>query len=160
MQIFDYQFHQIKHNERWKLQVKLANKIFSKEWSFYQYHPFKHNERWEHQGKGTEENLMTQAQIAQELSPDDRVLLRSTLQASAWFGTADHDGAVEVPVSPLTSEIMNFYFFIFLKSRYLAKYWRYTNFDCTIVISGAHSLYLESFSLVFFGMIIQRRKSG
>ena len=38
-------------------------------------------------------------------------------------------------------------FFVFSKSRYLDKYWRHRNFDCTIVISGADSLYLRSFSL-------------
>ena len=41
---------------------------------------------------------------------------------------------------------MNFYFFIFLKSWYLAKYWRYTNSDCTIVISVADSLCMQTSS--------------
>ena len=32
-----------------------------------------------------------------------------------WIGIADHDGAVEIPVSPLTSEIIDFYFLFFQK---------------------------------------------
>ena len=39
-----------------------------------------------------------------------------------------------------------FLFFVFSKSRYLAKYWRYRIFDCTIVISDADWLHMQSFS--------------
>ena len=42
---------------------------------------------------------------------------RSTIRAvvSIQVFTADHDGAVEIPVSPLTSEINNFYILFFKK---------------------------------------------
>ena len=75
MQIFDYQFHQIKPNERWKRQVKLANKISPKEWSSCKFSSIQPQWTMKTSRQSDKKDLTTWAQIAQEeLSPDDRVL--------------------------------------------------------------------------------------